>query len=245
MARIPRLGEAMGIVALSLGFILALALMSHTPGEPSFFAHGASGPARNLVGRTGATLSEALLQVFGLGAYVLVLAVGWLGGRRIFGKPGPTMLAALVGACGLLLGLLPLLHLVMGERLPGGGLDAGGLLGAVIGEALRSPLNGVGAFLFSLTVLLVCAVISTQVSFPELIKIGSSASRAAMLKGRTAFVRFRERRRKEKLAQQVIRKQAQRSAAPVTGVPALRGGSGLDGAGKIAASAAREPASAT
>ena len=97
MARIPRLGEALGVLILSISFIVALALLSHTPGDPSFFVHGAPGPARNLVGRGGATLSEALLQVFGLGSYFLVVAGGWNGGRRLLGKEGPGALAAEIG----------------------------------------------------------------------------------------------------------------------------------------------------
>src|SRR5882672_7725437 len=111
MARIPRLAEATGIALISLSFVLVLALVSHTPGDPSFFAHGgAPGPARNIVGRTGSTLSEAFLQVFGLGSYFLVVCGGSVGGRKLLGRPGPGLLSSLIGLGGMLLGLLPLLH---------------------------------------------------------------------------------------------------------------------------------------
>src|SRR6266850_7559174 len=156
MARIPRLGEAMGIALISLSFILALALLSHTPGDPSFFAHGAaSGPVRNIVGRTGATLSEAALQIFGLGSYFLVVIGGWLGGRGLLGRPGPGLLASLVGFGGMLLGILPLLHLLLGEKLAGEGVDAGGVLGSAIGGLLVSSMNRIGAVIFTLTIVLV------------------------------------------------------------------------------------------
>ena len=80
--------------------------LSHSPGDPSFFSHGETGPARNLVGRFGATLSDAFLQVFGLGSYLLAVVGFWLGVRRLFGRGGPGGLAAAVGGAGVVLGVL-------------------------------------------------------------------------------------------------------------------------------------------
>jgi len=209
MARIPRLGEAVGIALVSLSFTLALALVSHTPGDPSFFAHAATeGAAHNIVGRAGATLSEACLQIFGLVSYFLVVVGAWLGLRRVLGKGGPGILATLVGFGGMLLGLLPLLHLALGQNLLGPGVDAGGILGAAIGDAMVSVMNRAGAIIFSLTVVLVCAVVSTQVSFPDVLKVLGGAAAAAARKGRTAFARFTERRRRDRMREQVVKKQA-------------------------------------
>jgi hypothetical protein len=59
----------MGVVLLSGSFIIALALLSHAPGDPSFFSQGEPGPSRNLVGHTGATVAESLFQLFGLGSW--------------------------------------------------------------------------------------------------------------------------------------------------------------------------------
>src|SRR6266850_89491 len=212
MARIPRLGEATGIALISLSFVLALALVSHTPGDPSFFAHGAAGPARNVVGRTGSTLSEAFLQIFGVGSYFLVVCGGWLGGRKLLGRPGPGLLGSLVGLGGMLLGLLPLLHLTFGEGAFGSGIDAGGLLGSAIGGALAGSMKWLGGIIFSLTVVLVCAVISTQVSFPDVLRIVGSYAAAAGRRTRTAVARWNERRRKEKMRLQVVKKQALRQS---------------------------------
>ncbi|HXI03034.1 MAG TPA: DNA translocase FtsK 4TM domain-containing protein, partial [Candidatus Saccharimonadales bacterium] len=88
MARIPRLGEALGVLILSGALVLGLSLISHTPGDPSFFADAGGGHARNLIGRFGASLSDGFLQVFGLGSYLLAAAGIWLGVRRLFGRSG-------------------------------------------------------------------------------------------------------------------------------------------------------------
>ena len=176
MSRIPKLSEAMGVVLLSASFILALALLSHTPGDTSFFSHGSHIPAENLVGRAGATISEACLQLFGLGAYGLVLGGAWAGTLRLLGKPGPGGLAVAIAAAGLLVGLLPLLHLTLGESLSANTLSAGGLFGQLVAGTLVSYLNWLGAFLFSLTALIVASIVSTQVSFPSLLKVGAETA---------------------------------------------------------------------
>jgi len=213
MARVPRLGEALGVVLLSASFFLALALLSHTPGDPSFFSHGAHAGARNLMGRAGATAAEAALQLFGLGSYFLAAAGFWTGARRVLGRPGPGGLTAGVAAAGILAGMLPLLHLTLGESLAAGTLSAGGLVGSLIGSGLVHYLNRLGGIVFSLTIMTVCAIVSTRVSFPSILQVAGSASAAGLRKARTAFARWSERRRKEKMRQRVVRKQEERQAA--------------------------------
>jgi S-DNA-T family DNA segregation ATPase FtsK/SpoIIIE len=219
MARKPRLGEALGVLILSASLVLGLSLLSHSPGDPSFFSHGEVGPARNLVGRFGATVSDAFLQVFGLGSYVLAVAGFWLGLRRLFGRGGPGGLAAAIGGTGMVLGLLPLLHLLLGTRLLGGGLDAGGLVGGILGGWLRSYLNPLGAILFSMTVVAVCAIVSTQVSFPNLLISLSRVISASARKIRASVARWRERRRKEAMRRRVLKKQEERQRAMAPPAP--------------------------
>jgi S-DNA-T family DNA segregation ATPase FtsK/SpoIIIE len=213
MARIPRLGEALGVVLLSASLILGLSLISHTPGDPSFFTHAGSGSAHNLVGRFGATLSDGFLQLFGLGSYVIAIFGGWLGIRRLFGRPSPSLLATAVGASGLVIGLQPLLHLLIGRGFLGAGLDAGGVTGAIIGGWLRSWMNPLGAVLFCLTAVTVTAIVSTQVSFPRVIVGVSGITGTLARRIRTRLARWSEHRRKERMRKQVIRKQQERQKA--------------------------------
>ncbi len=209
MARIPRLAEALGVVILFGSLIAGLALVSHTAGDPSFFSRGESGPSSNLIGRAGATLSEALFQIFGLGSYFLVLAGLWIGARRLLGRAGPHGLPAAIAIAGILFGILPLLHLLLGESV-GGGLDAGGLLGSLLGGWMRAYLNRVGAILLALTVVIVSAIVSTQVSFPRILERAAGWSAGAGRRARTALARWSERRRKEKMRRRVMRKQEER-----------------------------------
>src|SRR5437899_3194309 len=95
----------------------------------------------------------------------------------------------------------------------GSGIDAGGLLGSGIGGALVSSMNWLGGIIFSLTVVLVCSVISTQVSFPDVLRILGAGASAASRRARTAVARWNERRRKEKVRLQLVTKHALRQSA--------------------------------
>ncbi len=205
----------MGVLLLSASLVLGLALISHSSGDPSFFARG-GGDAHNLIGRFGATLSEAFLQLFGLGSFAVAAAGCWVGVRHLFGRGGPGALPAAIGVAGLLLGLLPLLHAVAGRGLLGGGLDAGGIIGTAIGDGLRAFLNPLGTILFCLTIVTISAIVSTQVSFPNLFLTLWKAALEGWRKARLQLARWQERRRKDRMRRDVLRKQEerQRSLAP-------------------------------
>jgi DNA segregation ATPase FtsK/SpoIIIE, S-DNA-T family len=72
-----RAEELGGLAVLALAGLLALALMSYRPGDPSFNVASTAAPA-NWLGRPGAQIAELLLPALGLGAIVLVLApIAW------------------------------------------------------------------------------------------------------------------------------------------------------------------------
>ncbi len=74
-----RLVEAAGALLIVCALALALALVSHSPSDPSL-SHATDAPARNLLGRFGAVAADVLLQTLGLGSALLVAllaAWGW------------------------------------------------------------------------------------------------------------------------------------------------------------------------
>ena len=77
-----RLIEAAGICLIGLGVLLALALLSYSPADPSW-SHATDAPVHNLAGRWGATLADILLQTLGLGATLPVAALAAWGWRLI------------------------------------------------------------------------------------------------------------------------------------------------------------------
>src|SRR5579871_5434389 len=78
--RHPRLNEALAVVFLFAGLFILLSLVSYHPFDPSLNTATGLTKAGNLTGRVGASISDFLLQTFGLSAYaipILILLVGW------------------------------------------------------------------------------------------------------------------------------------------------------------------------
>ena len=82
--RYRRLNEILGLAVVALAGLGLLALASYAPTDPSLntvggYAIGSARPAHNYAGIVGAYLSDALLQLLGVAAFFLPLAVGRVG----------------------------------------------------------------------------------------------------------------------------------------------------------------------
>jgi S-DNA-T family DNA segregation ATPase FtsK/SpoIIIE len=167
--RLARIGQRIAregglIVAVLLGIVLFLALLSYSPNDPGFTTTGSGLPIENAVGSMGAWISDVLLHLFGYFAYMFPLALG-LKVFRLFRRResdraiswslttikilGILLLA--VGAC-----TLATLHFSIPSGSP---WPAGGYLGASIADAtvpvlalLGSTLVFLAVFLFGLTI---------------------------------------------------------------------------------------------
>src|SRR3990172_3781201 len=65
--------EMVGLLLFAIGLLIALSLVSYNATDPCFSVSGTSGGTRNTIGIIGAYLSDALLHLFGLSAYVIPL----------------------------------------------------------------------------------------------------------------------------------------------------------------------------
>ncbi|SOD92740.1 FtsK/SpoIIIE family DNA translocase [Caenispirillum bisanense] len=102
-------GMGLRLVGLALvvaAGVVATALLTHTPGDPSWNTASARAPL-NALGLFGATLSDLLLQSFGLAAVLPLLAVLSWGVRLISGQHVSAVWLRTVGliACAILLSL--------------------------------------------------------------------------------------------------------------------------------------------
>ena len=150
--RLPHEALLLGCVGLSI--FLLIALLSFHPDDGGWSSSGAGGPARNLAGTGGAWLANFLLSCVGYVAFLLPWAVLWMGysGFRPV-DTGPRLPAALRALAWLVsvLSLSALASLFLGSAghwIPQGG---GGIAGSLVGQALVSALNPVGASLVLLT----------------------------------------------------------------------------------------------
>ncbi|MBC8167910.1 MAG: DNA translocase FtsK 4TM domain-containing protein, partial [Bryobacteraceae bacterium] len=145
----PRLNEGIGLVLLALGIALTCALVSYHPLDPSWNTATSLVRPVNLIGRVGATASDALLQLSGLGSFtvpllLVALAWKWFRSDRI-----EAQFIKVTGAITLVLGVCTALALGPPWRPFGGAIVAGGLAGRVCADFLVSELNPFGAMLLT------------------------------------------------------------------------------------------------
>jgi DNA segregation ATPase FtsK/SpoIIIE, S-DNA-T family len=140
-----RLREIGGIALISLAMMAALALATWSVNDPSL-SHATDAPVHNLLGRTGATAADLMMQLLGLGSLALLLPIAvW--GYRLLGhrRLSRERLRVLLWVFGALLAAAFASCLPRGNHWP---LPCG--LGGVVGDALlrvpvillRVPLGG-------------------------------------------------------------------------------------------------------
>ncbi|MEE8544617.1 MAG: DNA translocase FtsK 4TM domain-containing protein [Alphaproteobacteria bacterium] len=129
--------EIAGLMLLALAVVLAAALASFDPGDPSW-NHAADGPAANLLGRPGAYAADLILQTLGLAGVALVLVLAAWAWRIVTHRGLPWIWLHLT-----LLPLTLLLVAVFAASLarPGGWPLASGL-GGWLGDLLAVSLIG-------------------------------------------------------------------------------------------------------
>jgi S-DNA-T family DNA segregation ATPase FtsK/SpoIIIE len=151
----PRLNEAVAFVFLAIGLTVFISLISYYPLDPSFNTVTGAAKVSNLIGRFGASISDLLLQCFGLAAYaipalILMLGYKWIRSSAIE-SPWTKILggAMLICSTGAAFGLTT-------WRPISGQIQAGGMAGSIVADYLISVMNLTGAFLLTA----VCWIVS-------------------------------------------------------------------------------------
>ena len=146
--RNQRLNEVLGLIVLVAATLLALALVSYTPADPSFDtvgARAAAHPAQNWAGVLGAYVADALLQLLGVAAFFLPLLLVRLGvcwmRSRLAGSP----LAKWTGLVLWVVFAPAAVALLPGHLLWRGALPISGLSGQLVADVLVRYLNLPGA----------------------------------------------------------------------------------------------------
>jgi DNA segregation ATPase FtsK/SpoIIIE, S-DNA-T family len=211
MMKSRRGGEILGVVTIAAGITVAAALLTYHPADPSAFYTSSQKEIANAVGYYGATLASILIGFFGLASFLfpaVLLIVGW---NRFWNRAIEYVHTKLLGLLILVVALPPLLDLAFGEFWFRSALvAAGGYLGREIRGAIAANLNTPGAAIIVVTALVIGLLLATRISLGAIF-LSLRAMLAAMGRGTAIrWVRFRERRRKERMKTTVIRKHLER-----------------------------------
>jgi DNA segregation ATPase FtsK/SpoIIIE, S-DNA-T family len=166
-----RLNELVGFLMCVSALLLFLALVSYSPLDPSWNSASVltgSHAARNWIGVVGAYTADALLQFFGVGAFLLVIFPTMLGARWFRSTKVQSPIAKSLGGIWLMMFIPALLALLPGHLLWMHVIPIEGLLGRVGGDFLIHYLNLVGAYIVCATLLAVALYLSTAFSFSSI-----------------------------------------------------------------------------
>jgi S-DNA-T family DNA segregation ATPase FtsK/SpoIIIE len=202
-----------GAAALLFGSVLlAVALLSHSPLDPSPF-QDATEPAspHNLAGWLGAILSAVLLQLIGLTAFLLPPVGAVLGWRALRNQPldNPTLT---LSGWGLIVLSLPGLAALVASDVPfrDGRIPCAGLAGLAETQLLGGFAGPVGRFLILLFFLGVGALLVSGRSTATVVDSLTGGLRERMSRRRLGKIRARRERDQQRTRRRVMERQLNR-----------------------------------
>jgi S-DNA-T family DNA segregation ATPase FtsK/SpoIIIE len=200
-------------VALILGALLvAVALLSHSPRDPSpFYASTLRSSPQNLAGWLGATLSAGLLSLLGLTAFILPpigVVVGW---RLIRQRPFMNPSITAVGWVAIVLALPGIAALLCSEiPFRDGTVSCGGLVGLAETELLAGFAGPVGRLVILAFFLLVGGLLASGRSAATVADALTAGFRERLIVRRKERGRRRRERDQQRDRRKVMERQLRR-----------------------------------
>lgn len=195
--------EVIGLLLFAAGLLIMLSLVSYSAADPCFSVSGAGREIKNFIGITGAFLSDALLRLFGIAAYFIPLFL--FGYGIYFALDGRAVHPLLKKVGGLILfvassaffGLQGEKVSLFREEIP-----SGGMLGGAIAHLLLTGFSATGAYIITVTAIVVALMLLTPFSPLKALAWLRRAWAGLMIQLDLLITVHRSRRRKAKEAKQ-------------------------------------------
>jgi DNA segregation ATPase FtsK/SpoIIIE, S-DNA-T family len=206
--------EALGILLLLTGLLVALALASYDPKDPNLFSltTGEAASPQNWIGGFGASLSAAFYALVGLAAWAIPVVLLFAGWQRFWQRSIENPGSKAAGLALLFLAVPTLLSLALGRRIFfGEEAEAGGIVGRAVAQAARGRLGTAGAVLLAATALLLAIPLATQVSLGDVF-LGLRVRLIGLWsRWNVGWVRRRDQKTKERLRRTVVAKHLEKA----------------------------------
>jgi S-DNA-T family DNA segregation ATPase FtsK/SpoIIIE len=162
-----RLNELIGFLCLTLAILIAASLFSYSPRDASWNVSAPAaenGDTANWIGPVGAYGADSMFELLGFAAFLVPIAIGILGWKWFRSRNFDSPWATVIGYVLLLLSSPALLSLIHFWDVRGA-IPAGGFVGTLLANGLRSGFNGVGAFAVAFAVAVTALFLTTSFSF--------------------------------------------------------------------------------
>ncbi|MBW1710940.1 MAG: DNA translocase FtsK 4TM domain-containing protein [Deltaproteobacteria bacterium] len=203
--------EVPGLIFLFLAVITFLSLISFSPEDPSFSRYitaQASKPISNYIGLFGSHFSALLIDVFGLAAYWLVVALLLASWRFFRGKAFNLSWLIILGVFLLLISTSASLSLSEnGYKTAPGVFLSGGFLGDILTRVLVHFLNRMGASLIVGALALIGILLTTGLSLIRVTRALVRFFRKALERRRELRLKKKEREERARRLQKMLNKQ--------------------------------------
>jgi len=217
-----RLNELVGILLCVSALLLFLALASYSPLDPSLNSASiltGSHAARNWIGIFGAYLSDLILQVWGVGSFLLPIFMAMLGARWFRSRAVQSPVAKTLGGIWLLMFVPALLAILPGHFRWMGAIPVEGLAGRIVGDVLIRYLNVAGAYIVCTTVLAVALYLTTAFSFTA-IEVWAPTRFAFVVALRDRFKDWQQERARKRQQKELEKRRAEKPTVTAQLVPA-------------------------
>jgi S-DNA-T family DNA segregation ATPase FtsK/SpoIIIE len=215
-SRSTQTAEFLGLCFFALSLLILISLGTYNPTDPArFFKVGSGAPTRNFIGPLGAFFAELLVpQLFGLAAILIPFVLGFAGWKLFWCQPVEAPYTKAAGLLLMLASTTTLLALAFGTfTYAGEAVRAGGAAGELGAAFLTATLNRTGAYIVSATALFVAVILATQFSFAAFLRAASALVTVRARSLAVAWRELRERRHKEKMRRDVLKKHTQKEPA--------------------------------
>jgi len=189
--------EIVALILFAAGLLVLLALVTYSATDPCFSVSAPAGPVTNAIGIIGSYLSDALLKLLGICAYLFPLFLFAYAAYFALGGEAVHPLLKKVGGLLLVVSLATLLGLqgdsvmLFGESVP-----SGGMLGKLFGLLLVGSVSITGATIITTTSLVISLILLTPFSLINAFTLLRKA--ATGLADQVALLRAISRGRAEK-----------------------------------------------
>jgi S-DNA-T family DNA segregation ATPase FtsK/SpoIIIE len=201
-----RTSEVIAVLLVFLALFIFISLISYDSKDPSWAnATPSNQKIHNYAGRAGASLSEALLQFLGFGAFLIPVALIYLGYTMFF--PSQGLLLKTVGSFLFIIVFGALLFMFF-DRFAWRGteIQAGGIMGNLVSSVLVRYLNSVGTILVLISLLVLLLIFFTRVSLRNIFDIFSRLFQFFFKEIRIKIIRYQKDKQREKMRKRVVEK---------------------------------------
>ncbi len=216
-----RLPELLGIFLILITVFLLLSLVTHDPADYSARVYPPNAELHNKAGSIGAAISDFLFLAFGLVAYPVTLLLGLWGFFLIRRRPLGSLPIKLTSVALFIIAAVTLCGLISPIRFSDWALarsmeSFGGLTGDLMSSVMTNYFGFWGAFVLSVFVLLMAAVLVTDwIVYEGIMKMGQYLRRFfGVVIGHGSFIVDKIKRYRAK--RQLVKQAEQQRLAPMS-----------------------------